>query len=63
MVTGGAAVIGRRISITPLGFGAQIAVVHAAALADVEERTLPEINIAEMIASAINRIFNFLPFR
>ena len=63
MVTGGAAVIGRRISITPLGFGAQIAVVHAAALADVEERTLPEINIAEVIANAISLIFNFLPFR
>ena len=63
MVTGGVEVIGRRISITPLGFGAQIAVVHAAALADVEERTLPERKIAEVIASVRNRIFNFMPFR
>jgi hypothetical protein len=62
MVTGGAAVIGRRISITPLGFGAQIAVVQTAAPADVDVRALPEIKIVEVIASAMNLIFNFLPF-
>lgn len=59
-MTGGAAVIGRRISITPLEFGAQIAVVQTevAAFTGADKSVLLEKRIAD--SNTIKEIILFI---